>query len=114
LDADLKVAGERVAALQNEAAELAAGYQAQMARMEEQDRVKTEWARKASAELEAKCQELAHCVSLLDRAEATVRERTEWAQTAEAQRAELAAKLEMIRSSRWVKMGRTVGLGPEI
>ena len=114
LDADLKAAGERVVALQNEAAELAEGYQAQMARMEEQDRVKTEWARKASAELEAKCQELAHCVSLLDQAEATVRERTEWAQTAEAQRAELAAKLEMIRSSRWVKMGRTVGLGPEI
>ncbi len=114
LDADLKAAGERVVALQNEAAELAEGYRAQMARMEEQDRVKTEWARKASAELEAKCQELAHCVSLLDQAEATVRERTEWAQTAEAQRAELAAKLEMIRSSRWVKMGRTVGLGPEI
>jgi ubiquinone/menaquinone biosynthesis C-methylase UbiE len=114
LNADLKAAGERVAALQNEAAELAAGYGAQVARMEEEDRIKTEWARKASAELEAKCKELAECVGLLDIAEATVRERTAWAQTAEAQRAGLAAQLEMIRESRWVKMGRTVGLGPEI
>ena len=38
----------------------------------------------------------------------------EWAQTAEAQRAGLAAQLEMVRASRWVKMGRTVGLGPEV
>jgi ubiquinone/menaquinone biosynthesis C-methylase UbiE len=114
LDTDLKAAGERIVALQNEAAELAAGYREQVARMEQEDQVKTDWARKASAELEAKCQELAHCVSLLDAAEATVRERTVLAQTAEAQRAELAAKLEMIRASRWVKMGRTVGLGPEI
>jgi hypothetical protein len=114
LDSDLKTAGDRIAALQNEAAELAAGYQAQVARMEQEDQLKTEWARKASAELEAKCQELAHCVGLLDTAEATVRERTTWAQTAEAQRAGLAAQLEMIRASRWVKMGRQVGLGPDL
>jgi ubiquinone/menaquinone biosynthesis C-methylase UbiE len=114
LDADLKAAGERIVALQNEAAELAADYRTHVARMEQEDQVKTEWARKASADLEAKCQELAHCVTLLDAAEATVRERTVWAQAADAQRAELAAKLEMIRASRWVKMGRQVGLGPEI
>jgi ubiquinone/menaquinone biosynthesis C-methylase UbiE len=114
LDADLKDAGERIAALQNEAAELAAGYQAQVARMEQEDQIKTEWARKTSAELEAKCRELAECVRLLDTAEATVTERTVWAQSAEAQRAELAAQLDMVRASRWVKMGRTVGLGPEV
>ncbi len=114
LDFDLKAARERVVELQNEAAELAAGYKAQVARMEQEDQVKTEWARKASAELEAKCQELAYCVGLLDAAEATVRERTVWAQTAESQRAQLAAQLEMIRASRWVKMGRTVGLGPDL
>lgn len=114
LDTDLKTAGERIAALQNEAAELAVEYQAQVDRMEHEDHVKTAWARKASADLEAKCQELARCVGLLDTAEATVLERTIWAQTTEAQRAELAAQLEMIRISRWVKMGRTVGLGPDL
>ena len=114
LDRDLTASRERIIQLQNEAAELTAGYRAQVARMEQEDQVKTEWARKASAELQAKCEELAHCVELLDAAEATVRERTLWAQTAEAQRAELAAQLEMIRTSRWVKMGRTVGLGPDL
>jgi ubiquinone/menaquinone biosynthesis C-methylase UbiE len=114
LNLDLKTTGERIVVLQSEAAELAAAYQAQVAHMEREEQLKTEWARKASAELEAKCQELAHCVNLLDAAEATVHERTVWAQTAEAQRAELAAQLEMIRESRWVKMGRTVGLGPDL
>jgi SAM-dependent methyltransferase len=114
LDADLKSAGQVIVALQNEMAELTAAYQAQLAHMEEQDRVKTEWARKASADLEAKCQELAECVRLLDETEATVRERTIWAQTAEAQRAQLAAQLEMIRESRWVKLGRQVGIGPDL
>jgi SAM-dependent methyltransferase len=112
LNADLESAGERIAALQVEAAELARGYQAQFAKMEEEDRMKTEWARKTSAELAAKCQELADCVKLLDTAEATVRERTLWAQTVEAQREHLAAQLEMVRSSRWLKLSRTVGLGP--
>jgi ubiquinone/menaquinone biosynthesis C-methylase UbiE len=112
LDTDLKSAGERIVALQNEAAELAAGYQAQLAHMEQEDQIKTAWARKASSDLEAKCQELKHCVDLLEASEGRVRERTVWAQTAEAQRAELAALLEMVRASRWVRLGRTVGLGP--
>jgi SAM-dependent methyltransferase len=114
LNADLKASGERIGALQNEVAELAAGYQAHVARMEREDQVKTEWALRVSAELEAKCQELSGCVRLLEAAEATVCERTEWAQTAESQRAALAGQLEMIKASRWVKMGRTVGLGPEV
>jgi hypothetical protein len=114
LDAELKAAGARISDLQNEVVELATGYQAQVAQMEKEDRVKTEWARQASAELEAKCRELADCVRLLDTAEATVCERTVWAQTAETQKAALAAQLEMVRASRWVKMGRTVGLGPDV
>jgi SAM-dependent methyltransferase len=114
LDVDLNAARKRIVALQHEAAELADGYRIHVGRMEQEDQIKTGWARKASAELEAKCRELASCVVLLDAAEATVRERTAWAQTAEAQRAELAGQLEMIRESRWVKMGRTVGLGPDL
>jgi ubiquinone biosynthesis O-methyltransferase len=114
LNEDLKDAGDRIIQLQAEVTELAAGYQAEISRMEHEDRVKTEWARKTSAELEAKCKELAECVRLLDLAEATVRERTQWAQTAEAERAKLAAQLEMVRESRWLKLGRNVGLGPEV
>lgn len=114
LNANLQAAGDRIVTLQNEAAELAAGFRAQLDRMQQEDQIKTDWARKVSAELEAKCQELAHCVELLDNAEATVRERTVWAQTAETARAQLAAQVEMIRQSRWVNLGRKVGLGPDL
>lgn len=114
LNAELKTSGDRIVALQNELVELAAGYRAQLEHMEEQDRIKTEWGRKASADFDAKCQELAECVRLLEASDLTVRERTIWAQTAEAERAELAARLEMVRASRWLKLGRQVGLGPDL
>ncbi|HEX5226475.1 MAG TPA: methyltransferase domain-containing protein [Bryobacteraceae bacterium] len=114
LDGELTAAGETIAALQNEAAEQARAYQAQFDHMDRENQAKTDWAQKASAELEAKCQELAHCVELLETAEATVRERTVWGQAAEATRQQLAAQLEMVRTSRWVKLGRKAGLGPEV
>jgi chromosome segregation ATPase len=114
LDQDLKKAGERIVAVQNEMAELTTAYQVHLAHMEHENDIKTEWARKASAELDSKCQELKHCVDLLETSEATVRERTIWAQSNEAHRAELAARLEMVRDSRWVKLGRQVGLGPDL
>jgi SAM-dependent methyltransferase len=126
LNADLTTARDRIVALQDEAAELAATCRARVEQLEQhvgelehEDWVKTEWALKASAELEAKCGELSRCVDLLHQAEATVDERTLWAQSADAKRAELAqqvdkllAQMEMIRASRWLKLGRKVGLGP--
>ncbi len=110
----MKADGARIVELQNEAAELAATCQAQIAKLEEEDRKKTEWALKTADELAAKCRELAECVRLLDTAEATVRERTLWAQALEAERAQLAAQLDMVRLSRWVKLGRAIGLGPVV
>jgi len=58
--------------------------------------------------------ELAACVKLLETAESTVDERTLWAQAAEAQRQELLGQLNMIRASRWWKLGRKLELGPII
>ena len=57
---------------------------------------------------------LAGTVRLLEAAEGTVEERTLWAQRAEAQREELATKLSFVRASRWIRLGRMMGLGPEI
>jgi hypothetical protein len=44
-------------------------------------------------------------VALLDTAEKTVEERTLWAQRLDAEK-------KMIQCSRWVRLGRTLGLGP--
>ncbi len=112
LDSDLKAAQERIVALQNEAAELTAAYTAECARLEQENQTKTEWARKSSAELEAKCKELAECVRLLDVSNDTLHQRTIWAQTAELGRAQLEAQLDLIRTSLWVRIGRKVGLVP--
>jgi hypothetical protein len=51
---------------------------------------------------------------LLDRAEATVIQRTEWARGLEAQLQAAAAQLAMVRQSRWLKLGRQLGLGPHV
>ncbi|MBZ5610353.1 MAG: methyltransferase domain-containing protein [Acidobacteriia bacterium] len=114
LDAELQAAGQRVMKLQDELAAQADGYETKIGGLEEENRGKTAWALSVTQELQAKCDELAECVRLLETAEATVVERTQWAQRAESLREELAAKLQMVRSSRWVRLGRTVGLGPVI
>ncbi len=123
LNAELEASGERVVQLQAElaaeqaaAAETAAAYEAKVAELDQENRAKTDWAVATEArlteEMEEKCLELAECVRLLDTAEATVAERTHWAQRAETQRQELSAQLDMIRASRWLKLGRKLGVGP--
>ncbi len=116
LDTQLKATGQRVVKLQEELASLAAGYEAKLGELEAENRAKTAWALETEArlaeELTARGKELAECVRLLDAAEATVVERTEWAQRLEKERNELEARLQMVRASRWVTLGRSMGLGP--
>jgi ubiquinone/menaquinone biosynthesis C-methylase UbiE len=125
LNVELEAAGQRVVQLQDQVAAeqraglaLATGYEAKVAQLEAENRAKTEWALDTEArltkELNAKCNELAECVRLLETAEATVEERTLWAQRAESQRQELEAQLSLVRASRWIKLGRKLGLGPQI
>ncbi len=80
---------------------------------EEMDR-KTAWALDIEQRLTTKGAELAETVHLLDSAEATVIERTEWARRLDAQLQETTAQLEMVRQSRWLKLGRQLGLGPRV
>jgi septal ring factor EnvC (AmiA/AmiB activator) len=132
LDEELAAARARIVALQQELAEqqeaarrAVAGYEQKVAELERELAERTQWARQveeqltaelmaARAELEARSRELAECVQLLDRAEATVVERTEWAQRLDAQVRELEARLAAVRASRWVRLGRAFGLGPEL
>jgi len=41
-------------------------------------------------------------------------ERTAWAHRLDAQLQETIAQLEMVRQSRWLKLGRQLGLGPQV
>ncbi|MGE5568758.1 MAG: methyltransferase domain-containing protein [Rhodospirillales bacterium] len=71
-----------------------------------------QWAKTLESQLDAKGKELVECVRLLDAAEATVQERTEWALRLDAELKVLREQLSAIRASRWLKLGRAVGLGP--
>jgi len=66
-----------------------------------------------NAELDAKLLELTRCVEYLHQAERTVEERTRWAQRLDAEVEQLRRKLALLESSRWVRLGRRVGLGPD-
>jgi SAM-dependent methyltransferase len=59
-------------------------------------------------------QELADCVKLLDDAEARVIERTQWAQALDARLQEMEHRLGVVRASRWVRLGRRLGVGPQV
>jgi ubiquinone/menaquinone biosynthesis C-methylase UbiE len=104
------------AAEQQAAAESATAYNTKIVELEDESRARYEWGvateTRLTAALDVKCQELAECVRFLETAEATVHERTLWAQRTEEQRQYLAAQLNLLRASRWLKLGRKLNLGP--
>ncbi len=123
LNRELEETAARVAALQEELTreqaagrETAAGYEAKVAELDAENRRRADWARdveaRLSAEVDERSRELARCVELLDKAEATVVERTRWAQAEQREKAELEQRLAMFEASRWLRVGRVVGLGP--
>jgi SAM-dependent methyltransferase len=65
-------------------------------------------------QLAARAEQHAAMVRLLDQAEATVIERTEWARRLDAELTRAKAALGAVRQSRWLKLGRSLGLGPKL
>ncbi len=118
LGEQLKTAQGRIVQLQEECATIAAGYSRKVAELEQENLEKTAWAieteTRLTADLAARAEHLASTARQLDAAEATVIERTEWAHRLQAELTERQTQLSMIRDSRWIKLGRTVGLGPRV
>jgi chromosome segregation ATPase len=125
LDQDYRASQTRIAELQDlmqseqeKAVEMAAAYQRVVDSLEQENRAKTEWAleteKRLSAALAAKCEELAETVRLLDQVEETLVKRTAWAQELDQDLQQANAKLRMIADSRWVKLGRAAGVGPDL
>jgi SAM-dependent methyltransferase len=113
LDHELAVSGARVQELQQELAAQQAAAQTRIAELDLENRTKSEWAQQLNAELEAKLRELTNCVEYLHQAEKTVEERTRWAQSLDAEVELLRGRLALLEASRWVRLGRSVGLGPD-
>jgi SAM-dependent methyltransferase len=99
-----ELAEEHAAAL-----ELARGYEDKVRELE------AEIVRHAAAterELAARTAELGRCVELLHEAEKTVEERTLWAQRLQAEVEERDRRIGAIARSRWIRLGRRLGVGP--
>lgn len=120
LNRELEDRRARVAELQTEIAgeqekarQTVADYEAKISDLEADVQSKIKWAQdvEASLILEIK-KHNAEFMEALGRAEKELQERTEWAQRLEEESAEQARQLELYRASRWVKLGRKVGLGP--
>ena len=103
----------------------AIGYEAKISELEDENRKHTEWAVETerrltqelanrSQELESKCQELAECVRVLHETEKTVEERTNWALKLDEQIRQLNANLQVLRASRWVRLGKALGMSPRM
>ena len=114
LESLLEVAQARVVELQD----LNASQQAEAAviieNLHAENRKNIEWAQETGRKLEHHLTELSDTVKLLDQAESTVVERTEWARQLFAELEGERARIEAVRQSRWMKLGRTAGLGPKL
>jgi chromosome segregation ATPase len=113
----------RVDALQTELAEdrerarqTVAGYESKIQDLEADIQSKIKWALDVEAalivEIKKQTAELVKAVAALDRTDQELHERTEWALRLDREKAELERQAELYRASRWVKLGRKMGLGP--
>ncbi len=89
--------------------EMAAGYEQVIAELTVD---KARWAADTANQVAAKNAELQRCLELLRQSEQTVDERTIWAQTLDSEISTLRDELARIHESRWIRLGRTLRLGP--
>jgi SAM-dependent methyltransferase len=123
LNRELEDRRARIDALQAEMAEeqesarqIVAGYEAKVVELEADIQSKIKWAKDVEAaliiEIKKQTAELVKAVEALHRTDKELQERTEWALRLEKESTELGRLVELYRASRWVKLGRKVGLGP--
>jgi SAM-dependent methyltransferase len=103
---------DEMAREQANAATAVAAYESQIAGLEQDVLDKTKWARDMETEVGRQTADLVKAVDALHHTEAELEARTEWALRLQKESEALAQQLALVRGSRWVKLGRKVGLGP--
>jgi ubiquinone biosynthesis O-methyltransferase len=109
---------DELAREQENAQRVVAAYNAKIAALEQENREKTQWAIDTEirlvAEIHKQTDELVKAGAALQELEKELEARTVWAHQLDEEKARLAEQLTLVRASRWVKLGRTVGLGPAL
>ncbi|MGA3237248.1 MAG: methyltransferase domain-containing protein [Bryobacteraceae bacterium] len=107
---------EELARDQRNAREVAEGYATKVRDLESDIREKTQWAIDVETSLKAdvakQTADLVRAVEALHQIEKELDERTAWARRLEGEAQSLQRQVTLFRESRWVKLGRKVGLGP--
>jgi SAM-dependent methyltransferase len=97
---------------QQAAQQMAEEYDAKIAEVEADVRAKTQWAQDVEADVRKQTADLVRAVEALHHTEKELEERTAWALRLQEEANQLGQQLALVRGSRWVKLGRKVGLGP--
>ena len=117
-DARIVELQEEFAREQESARLMAQGYAAQIAALEEDVRARTKWVLDVEtalkADIEKQTAHLATAVEALHHTEKELADRTAWAFRLQEEAGALAHQLALFQSSRWVKLGKKVGLGPAL
>ena len=107
---------EEIARDQELARQMAAGFDAKIAELEKDIDAKTQWVRdtetRLTAEVQTQTAELVLAVDALHRTEKELEDRTAWALRLQDEARKLEEQVTLYRASRWVRLGRKVGLGP--
>jgi SAM-dependent methyltransferase len=114
---------EEFAREQQNARQVAEGYAAKVASLERDIQDKTRWAidtetsltaviRDQTERLSLAVADLGSAVEALHHTEKELEERTAWALRLQDETRRFEEQVALFRASRWVKLGRTVGLGP--
>jgi SAM-dependent methyltransferase len=107
---------EELARDQQNARVVAEGYAAKIHDLETDIHEKTQWAvdleTRLNADVAKQTAELGRAVEALHRTEKELDERTAWARSLEAEAQKLQRQVTLFHESRWVRLGRKVGLGP--
>ncbi len=120
---ELEASRARIVGLQDEmereqaaALKMADDFSAKIRDLEQDLRAKTQWALDVEASLTAEVQkqtaDLVRAVEALHHTEKELDERTAWALSLQEEARKLGEQLALVRASRWVRLGRKVGLGP--
>jgi SAM-dependent methyltransferase len=107
---------QELAAEQENARRMAEEYASKVADLEKDVQAKTQWAkdveRNLTAEVDKQTAELVKAVDALHATEKELHERTAWAMQLQEDVRRLQEEVALFRGSRWVRLGRKVGLGP--
>ena len=125
LNREVAESGERIVQLQDEFAaeqaatrQLVADYEGKVRELDAENVEKTRWAldteTRLGKEIEEKGRELVRCVEILHEVERTVEARTAWAEKLQTEAYRLERQVTLMKESRWVKLGRKFGLGPDL